>query len=214
MFPVSYICPVITEQQDKWLGRVEDIFLRYGIKSFTMDDVARALGISKKTLYQFVENKDDLVAKVMERHMAMHCAEEKRLFAQATDALEQMISVLEHILQNMHRLKPNVIFELQKYHRPIWEAVQQHQRTHIATMMRANIVWGQRDGLYRTDFDIDILIRFYLASSFSVFDEETFPKPPYSFETLFRENILNFLYSVTSETGRTHLRQKIGKTIG
>ena len=61
---------MFTEQQEKWLKRVEDLFLRYGIKSITMDDVARELGISKKTLYQFVDNKDDLVHKMLERHIA------------------------------------------------------------------------------------------------------------------------------------------------
>ena len=55
------------------MKRVEDMFFRLGVKSVTMDDVAQELGISKKTLYQFVENKDDLVGKVMERHLEYQC---------------------------------------------------------------------------------------------------------------------------------------------
>ena len=48
------------------LEKVSALYMKYGIKSITMDDVARELGISKKTLYQFVENKNELVEKVVD----------------------------------------------------------------------------------------------------------------------------------------------------
>lgn len=81
-----YLCGMFTEQQEKWLKRVEELFFKLGIKSITMDDVARELGISKKTLYSFVESKDDLVSKVMDRHMASQCQADENLHAASTDA--------------------------------------------------------------------------------------------------------------------------------
>ena len=55
--------------QTQIINKAEDLFLRYGLKSVTMDDIARKLGISKKTLYQYVENKTDLVSKIMLAHI-------------------------------------------------------------------------------------------------------------------------------------------------
>ncbi len=43
------------------LDKSADLFLNYGFKSVTMDDIANALGISKKTIYQHLENKTKLV---------------------------------------------------------------------------------------------------------------------------------------------------------
>ena len=48
------------------LNRVCSLYNNFGIKSITMDDVSRELGISKKTLYEHFKDKDDLVSQVFE----------------------------------------------------------------------------------------------------------------------------------------------------
>ena len=82
---------MITEQQAKWLKRTEELFLRYGIKSITMDDVARELGISKKTLYQFVDNKNDLVCKVLEYHVQEEISRDECRHEEASDAIARFV---------------------------------------------------------------------------------------------------------------------------
>lgn len=201
---------MFSEQQDKWLRRTEELFLRYGIKSITMDDVARELGISKKTLYQFVENKDDLVAKVMDRHINEQCGMDEIIHRQATDAIDEMATVIKQVVSEMQRMKPNVIYELQKYHRDVWEKIQQFQWDHIYKVALENIEWGRRDGLYRTDFDADVAARFYINGSFAIFDDKVFPKPTYSFDQLFKEYILNYLHGIVSDKGRELLKSKLG----
>lgn len=201
---------MFTEQQEKWLRRTEDLFLRYGIKSITMDDVARELGISKKTLYQFVENKDDLVAKVMDRHIAEQCCIDEEIHQKSTDAIDEMYKVIVQVVSDMQRMKPNVIYELQKYHREVWERIQQFQWDYLYKVTLTNIEWGRRDGLYRTDFDETIVARFYIHGSFSIFDERIFPKPQYAFDTLFKEYILNYLHGIASDKGRELLKAKLG----
>ncbi|MBL7825786.1 MAG: helix-turn-helix transcriptional regulator, partial [Saprospiraceae bacterium] len=81
---------MFNEQQEKWLKRTEDLFLRVGIKSVTMDDVARELGISKKTLYTFVESKDDLVKKVLERHIMQEKRDCEVMYERAQNAIQEM----------------------------------------------------------------------------------------------------------------------------
>ena len=200
---------MFSEQQDKWLRRTTELFLRYGIKSITMDDVAREIGISKKTLYQFVENKDDLVSKVMDRHIAEQCTMDETIHGQATDAIDEMTNVGKQVVSEMQRMKPNVVHELQKYHRDVWERIQHFQWDHIYKVTLENIEWGRRDGLYREDFDADVAARFYISGSFSIFDDKVFPKPPYSFDNLFREYILNYLHGIVSDKGRELLKSKL-----
>lgn len=200
---------MFTEQQEKWLKRVEELFFKLGIKSITMDDVARELGISKKTLYAFVESKDDLVSKVMDRHIAAQCSIDELVHAASTDAVDEMVRVIKQIMADFGQMKPNVVHEMQKYHREVWERVNDFQQGYILNMARQNIEWGRRDGLYRTDFDVEIAARFYIAGAMSIFDERYFPKPPYSFDSLFKEFIINYLYSIVSEKGAKVLKEKL-----
>ena len=200
---------MFTEQQEKWLKRVEELFFKLGIKSITMDDVARELGISKKTLYSFVESKDDLVSKVMDRHMTAQCSTDEILHAESTDAVDEMVRVIQHIMADLGQMKPNVIHEMQKYHRDVWNRINNFQQTYILNMARQNLEWGRQEGLYRSDFDVETAARFYIAGAMSIFDEQYFPKPPYTFDGLFKEYIINYLYSIVSEKGRKTLKEKL-----
>lgn len=174
-----------------------------------MDDVARELGISKKTLYQFVENKDDLVAKVMDRHMTEQCRLDEEMHRNAENAIDEMLTVVKQVVSEMQRMKPNLVHELQKYHREIWERISKSQWDHIYRLALENIEWGQRDGLYRTDFDADIAVRFYVNSSYLIFDDQVFPKPKFTFDQLFKEHILNYLHGIASAKGRKMLDEKL-----
>lgn len=204
-----YLCDMFTEQQEKWLKRVEELFFKLGIKSLTMDDVARELGISKKTLYAFVESKDDLVGKVMDRHMSEQCKADEILHAESTDAVDQMVRVIKQIMADLSQMKPNVVHEMHKYHREVWDRMNEFQHSYILNIARQNLEWGREEGLYRTDFDIEITARFYIAGAMSIFEEQYFPKPPYTFEGLFKEFIINYLHSIVSEKGRKLLQEKL-----
>ena len=200
---------MFTEQQEKWLRRIAELFMRLGIKSLTMDDVARELGISKKTLYQFVESKDDLVKKVIEMHLTEECSRSEEVAGVAKDALDEMLMVIRENIGDMQRMKANIVFELQKYHRDAWELLQEYQRGFLYKVVRDNLERGIREGYYRDDFDVDIVAKLHLAQSFAIFDETWFPKPPYSSEVLFREAIMHYLYGILSEKGRAALKTKI-----
>jgi TetR/AcrR family transcriptional regulator, cholesterol catabolism regulator len=199
---------MFTEQQEKWLQRVAELFMRYGIKALTMDDVARELGISKKTLYQFVESKDDLVNKVMEIHLTVECGRADVAAKDSSDALDEMLLVIRENLGDMHRMKSNIMFELQKYHREAWEKIQSYQRGFLYDVVRKNLERGVAEGLYRDDFDVDIVAKLHLAQTFAIFDEAWFPKPPYNSATLFREAIMHYLHGVLSEKGRQELHKR------
>lgn len=200
---------MFSEQQDKWLKRVEDLFLRYGIKSLTMDDVARELGISKKTLYLFVDNKDDLVNKMLERHISEEKAVCGQMFAEAANAIEEMFFVMEANAQQFQQMKANIVYDLQKYHRDAWEKVQDFQRGFLYGVVRANLERGVLEGLYRSDFDIDIVAKLHIASTFQLFDEDLFPQLTYAKEKLFREHLLHYLHGIVSEKGMQLLKAKL-----
>lgn len=192
-----------------WLERVESLFLRLGIKSQTMDDVARELGISKKTLYQMVENKDDLVHRVLENHIDREKAQCIGLAAHAQNAIDEMLIVLDANSQELAQMKANILYDLQKYHRDAWMLVRNFQFDFVYKMVVQNLERGRKEGLYRTNFDLDIIARIHLAMVFNLFDEEIFPSSSISREVLFREYMMHYLYGIVSDTGLQLLKAKL-----
>jgi AcrR family transcriptional regulator len=202
---------MFSEQQVKWLKRVEDLFLRLGIKSITMDDVARELGISKKTLYTFVESKDDLVQKVLERHI-LHEKETCIVsFKNAKNAIEEMFSVIDSNSQQMSQMKANIVHDLQKYHREAWEMMSEFQRGFLYQIVRANLERGVNEGLYRDNFDVDIITRLHIATTFQLFDETIFPHNTFKRDVIFKEYLMHYLHGILSEKGRKFMQKYADK---
>ncbi len=202
---------MISEQQDKWLKRVQSLFLRLGIKSITMDDVARELGISKKTLYTFVSSKDDLVKKVLEQHIEQEKRDCEIMYSKATNAIEEMFFVIESNSQQMEQMKANIVYDLQKYHRDAWELMQGFQQGFLYSIVQANLKRGISEGLYRDDFDVDIVTRLHIATSFQLFDETIFPQNTFKRDVIFKEYLKHYLHGILSEKGRKFIQKHVEK---
>ncbi len=196
------------EQQVKILKKVEELFFRFGIKSLTMDDVARELGISKKTLYQFVESKDDLVLKVMLRHIEEDCEKAKSLNSIATDAIDEIMKVVEYNAVDIGKIKSNIVFELKRFYPSAWEKMEEYNFGFMHKVVLDNLRWGVRDGLYRHDFDSEIVARMHVASVLTAFDDRIFPQPKFNLEKIFKEYMLHYLHGILSEKGKKVLLKK------
>lgn len=195
--------------ESTWLERVEALFFRYGIKSLTMDDVAGELGISKKTLYQMVESKDDLVMKVLQHHTSREKSQCLDMASHASNAIEEILIVLDTNSQEMAQMKTNVINDLQKYHREGWLLIRNFHFDFVYKIIRENMMRGRKEGLYRENFDIDILAKLHLATAFNLFDEQIFPDGSTPRNVLFKEYMLHFLHGIVSPKGLNYLKKKI-----
>jgi len=199
-----------TEQEDHgWLERVEALFLRFGIKSQTMDDISRELGISKKTLYQMVANKDELVRKVLQHHIEREKTECLKAASTAVNAIEEILVVTESNSAELSQMKANVLHDLQKYHRDGWQLIQNFHYDFVFKTVKANLERGREEGLYRTDLDPEIISRLHLATVFQLFDEDIFPANTFSKEIVFREYMTHYLLGIVSEKGRRYLTLKL-----
>ncbi len=196
-----YLCSM-NELQEKWLQEVEALFLRYGIKSITMDDVARELGISKKTLYQFVDNKDDLVQRVISRYIELEKNLCSSLFTEASNALEEIRMVIASNTSLVSQMRTNIVFDLQRYHRDAWNLLLNYQNNFLYQVVHKNLMRGIQEGLYRSSFNVDIMTRLHVGSAFQLFDEQVFPSATYSRAEVFREFMESYIYGVVSEEGR------------
>ena len=192
-----------TEIKNNILHKVTALFFKYGIKSVTMDDIARELGMSKKTLYQFFENKNDLLAQIMvcenERDEKMMCV----VLENAENAVDEMMGFAKNGIEEFAKMKTSstIMYDLQKYYRDIWQQFETgiNERIYIAT--KNNIERGKLEGLYRPEMDAEVIAKLYVGQLMSLINEDVFPSKSYDKVRLFQQYLIYHIYGIATPKG-------------
>ena len=151
------------DKEQEILAKATELFLTLGIKSLTMNDVAKRLAISKKTLYQFVTDKDDLVTKCVQSQINQNECEMRQACETAHNAIEELIGFSRVASEKLSRIQPSVFYDLQTYHHKAWMILETFQNESILNLTKNNIQRGIKEGLYRTDLHVEIVSNVYLS---------------------------------------------------
>lgn len=190
------------------LKESEAMFLKYGFKSITMDDVARELGISKKTLYQHFSDKNDLVNQCVENHIACMNSRCDHIMIENENAIATMIGITEYVGKTLRALNPSALFDLKKYFKPAWDKLEKNRSSYIYENIKKNIELGQRKGLYRKDFDINIVCEIYVYL-FGMLINPDNANPNIETRQLHLEMIKYHLRSICSQKGLEILDEQL-----
>src|ERR1041384_3520028 len=129
--------------------KAKELFLRFGIRSVSMDDIAAQLGMSKKTIYQYFTDKDELVEAVIVHkinQMQKECTDSRK---DAKDAVHEIFLVMERIIDQLRNMNPMIIYDLEKFHFRAFQRFSEHKNKFLAKMIEENIKWGVKEELYR-----------------------------------------------------------------
>lgn len=129
--------------------------------------------------------------------------------AAATNAIDEIFILLDANSNELSQMKTNIVNDLQKYHRSGWELIRKFQRDFVLRVIKENLQRGRTEGLYREDFDPEIVARLHLATAFNIFDSEIFPDNQHSKVQLFNEYMMHYLHGIVSPKGLTYLKQKL-----
>jgi len=145
------------------IEKATELYNHVGIKSITMDDVARELGISKKTLYQYVSDKKDLVKKVCEHELAKKRESFMQLSRGSLNAIEEIIEANKLVLKIIKEYNPTKFYDLKKYYPDIYNKIRKDQRDNMYRTMVANLKKGKEEGLFRKDLDENVIAKLYIS---------------------------------------------------
>ncbi|TNF49052.1 MAG: TetR/AcrR family transcriptional regulator [Bacteroidetes bacterium] len=193
------------------IERSSQIFMRYGIKSITMDDVARELGISKKTLYKYFQDKNELVITILSAKIELDKQYCKRSNEQAENAIDELFNLSKFVHEQVGQINPVVFLDLKKHHPEGWELMRKHKWNFIFNMIHKNILRGISEGVYRSNLNPEIVARLYVGSTDLIMNEEVFPWPEFSFDKVFIETIRFHIRGMASDEGIEYLKQRIKK---
>lgn len=166
--------------KEEIVKRALNDFMQYGFKTFTMDDLASKMGISKKTLYEHFPSKNDLVEAVLDYALDISCKN--------VDAFVQGEgSVIENVYRNQKKVKDIIninsdhpIWELQKYYSKTYERMEIELAKSDARFIDKLLEKGWEEGLFREDINVNFYKTFYssvqrLRSVANTFPEREFP---------------------------------------
>jgi AcrR family transcriptional regulator len=189
------------EFRSKLFSKALELFVRYGIKSVTMDDLAAALGVSKKTIYTEVTNKEELIDQVIAHFLTNEMCAFSEIFTQSKDAIEELLFTARHVTQTLELVSPILIYDLKKYFSVQWEQVERSNVDHIYQVISNNIIRGRKEGLYKDDFDTDIVTRMYVGKALLLTEEKLFPSEKYDKKLVVNEMIRYHIRSIATEQG-------------
>lgn len=168
-----------TEQRDRISGAAFELFCQRGIKGVSMDDIAQHLAMSKKTIYKWFDNKNDMVNAAVSNYLSNmeHTACE---LSNAANAVEELFNLVQMSRQIFSQLNQSIFYELQKYHPEAWQLWIRHKNEFTLKKIRQNMLRGISEGLFRQDLDVEVMARLRLAQIEIPFNRDFFP--PHEFD--------------------------------
>jgi AcrR family transcriptional regulator len=176
-------------------------FMQFGIRSVSMDDIANNLGMSKKTLYQYFADKDELVDAVVDNHINEIQADCTGCRKEANDAIHEIFISMERITDKFANMNPMVLNDLAKFHFKAYQRFKEHKDKFMANIIAANIEWGKKEELYRTDVNTEVLTKFRLESMMIAFNVNVFPPSKYNLAELTEQFMRHFVYGLVTVKG-------------
>ena len=187
--------------KERILLKAEELFLQYGIRSVSMDDIANNLGMSKKTLYQYFADKDELVDAVVDGHVRGIQGDCLDCRKGAKDAVHEIFITMDRVMQELNNMNPMLLHDLEKFHFRAYQRFREHKDKFLMQIVRSNIEWGIKDELYRADLNVDVMSKFRIESLMIPFNVNTFPPGKYSLATTSELIIEHFVYGLATVKG-------------
>jgi len=190
------------EVKDKILAGSEALFMKYGIRSVSMDDIARHLSVSKKTLYQHFADKDELVTVMSQEHMKRDIQEYEQIERESENSIDELNKISVRLRCDMEQMNPSLLYDLQKFHPKAWALWQQHKSENIMSSIVRNLNQGISEGYFREDIHPEVLALSRLILIESAFDDRIFPKDKFNLVEVQSQFFDHFVYGLCTDKGR------------
>ncbi|MEJ5993277.1 TetR/AcrR family transcriptional regulator [Pedobacter sp. Du54] len=198
----------IVEVKEYIVEEADKLFCQFGFKSVTMDDIAKHLGMSKKTIYQHFSDKDELVnILIQEKLSAQDCAMDF-CASKAQDAVEELFFAITNIHELLSSMNPKLFYDLQKYHPKAWLTFKAFKEENLGKCIQLNLERGIKEGLYRNEIKTDILAQMRLEQVDLLFSQTNhYTMDKYNLVQVMVEITEHFLYGVCNLKGLEKINQ-------
>jgi AcrR family transcriptional regulator len=195
------------------IHKATELFLNFGFKSVTMDDIAAELGISKKTIYVHFSNKTKLVEATTFELFDHICEGIDSICETAENPIEELYSVKMYVMLHLKNDKASPQLQLKKYYPQIYQRLKTKQFEKMHNSVTESLVHGVETGVFRPSIDIDFISRMYFTGMTGIKDIMFFPPEQFKMEYLMESYLEYHLRAIVTEKGMTILNNFINSSI-
>jgi len=195
------------------LDKTVELFFEFGIRNLNMDDISRSLGISKKTLYQYVKSKEDLIEKLFYYDEMKWNLEFSKIKVDELNAIEILLKVSLLVYEELGKLNPKIKFELKKYYEPIYYQFMVRKQNHIFSQMSKNILKGIGEGLYRSDVNVELAAGLYVRNLVGMHNKDYCMIENITFDQLFQVMFENHIRAISTPEGIAYFEKRKAEII-
>ncbi len=190
------------EIKDKILKGASDLFHRYGIRSVSMDDLARSLSVSKKTIYQYFRDKDEIVALATQMHTSETKEEYDEACKVAKDPVDELTRMSHCMRRHFKEVNPSLLYDIQKFYPSAWEHFNRFKDEYIRHRIESNLKRGVEQGYYRAEIDVEVLSLLRLEEVQLAFDPTRFPPDKFDFRETQMQMLDHFIHGIVTPEGK------------
>ena len=174
------------KQLNVLLLKSRELFMRHGLKKLTMDEIAKELGMSKKTIYQFVENKSELVRLTLEHYLQEERGQVEEIMSKSVNSVEEMVEIIIYFLEVLHEFNAVAMQDMQRYYPAACALYNDYRFNFMLKCIEGNLRNGVAQGYYREDLETDIISKIYILGMEVLYNQELFPSKHYLFLNIWR----------------------------
>lgn len=187
------------------LESIAELFHKYGLRSTSMDDICTHLKISKKTLYQYFSNKDDLVEQMaLHRESVLRKSREVKQL-QKLDSVEFLVVMGESIIRHLSSQHQMNLFDLKKYHPEVYQRINERHWVFFKEQLTMAIEKGIRDGYFREDIDKQVQIYLFAKQIGFLGEPEVMSNMEYPIDVIIETIIENAIRGFVTPLGMEKL---------
>jgi AcrR family transcriptional regulator len=194
------------------LTKAKELFFSYGLKSVSMDDLAKMAGVSKKTIYQFFTDKNELVSRIVDDLMACHHKLVHGCQCEAKDAVKEVLMQSNKPFNTWASVNQAFFFELEKSFPEAWTKLEQYKQKVLFPGITKNLERGIGENLYRQDIDVAFTADVRIQQLSSALQPATFTGRKMNGSQLLNELTIFYLHGITTEKGKGLLNKYLNKT--
>ena len=193
--------------KEELLENISDLFLKYGLRSTSMEDISTHLKISKKTLYQLFSNKDDIVEQVMVYRRNNYHTQQQLKKLRQLDAIHMMLNIRDHIIENFNSRLPANLFDLKKYHPEVYKKANKIDQEAIQALFNEIINKGIQEGNFRSSINQEVQVYLFVKQMLILSEPELISEIKYPIATIVSTIVENTLRSFVTPQGQEILEE-------
>jgi AcrR family transcriptional regulator len=186
------------EARERILVKTHELFNKFGIKRVTMDEIALKTGMSKKTIYQSFSNKDELVDAVLVDHLSKSFCNCEANRSKADNAVHEIFLNIDMVQELMTEMNPTIFYDLEKFHPTAFQKLYEHKNKYMFKTIKENLEWGVKDGLFRSELNLEVMTKLRVETMFLPFNQDVFPYSKYNLAEVEKQALEHYLYGIAT----------------